>query len=330
MNDVLRVEDLFVSFSTPDGEVKAVNGVSFSLKEESIFCLVGESGAGKTATALTLMSLLPRSASVLGGKVCFRDMDLLTTDPDTLRQIRGNEICMIPQEPRSSLNPTLTVGLQVEEQILAHTDLSKREATRLAVETLRDMGLPDPKDLLKRYPFEISGGMCQRVLLSMALALRPKVLIADEVTSNLDVTLQAEILDRLKVLCKQLHASLILITHDLGVVAHMADEVAVMYAGSIVEAADVHILFQGPRHPYTWGLFQSMPRLDQEVQRIPALRGNPPDLMNLSDECPYIPRCPKATATCQLKRKPPLEEMTVGHRVACYNPIEYHSLDEEA
>ena len=323
MGEALRAEDLHVRFRTKEGEVKAVNGVSFSLKEESILCLVGESGAGKTTTALALLGLLPKSATVVSGKVYFDGLDLLSADKHTLRRIRGKDVSMIPQEPRAALNPILTIGAQVEEQILAHTNLSKQEATSLASEMLKEMGLPDPKTVLNRYPFQLSGGMCQRVLISMALALRPKVLIADEPTSNLDVTLQAEILKRLKEFCKELHSSMILITHDMGIVAQMADEVAVMYAGTIVEFAEVQTLFQRPRHPYMWGLFQSLPRLDQPDRRFQPLRGTPPDLMNLPGQCPFLPRCPKAVVRCRLEPMPPLEELEPGHKVACYNAIDY-------
>ena len=317
----MQAEDLRVSFHTKEGEVKAVNGVGFTLEEESILCLVGESGAGKSTTALTLLGLLPRSASVVSGSVYFNGVDILSADENTLRKIRGKDIALVPQEARESLNPILTIGSQVEELILAHTDMSKTEAKNLALSMLADMGLPDPKEVFKRYPFQLSGGMCQRVMLSMALALRPKVLIADEPTSNLDVTLQAEILRRLKAFSQELGSSMILITHDLGIVAQMADQVAVMYAGSIVEFADVHALFQRPHHPYMWSLFQAHPRIDEPDRRFLPIRGDPPDLTNLPDQCPYLPRCPKAINRCRLEPMPPLTELESGHRAACYNPV---------
>ena len=329
MGEVLRAQDLHVHFYTKDGEVKAVNGVSFSLQEGSILCLVGESGAGKSTTALALLGLLPKAARVPSGSVYFDGLDLLSVDQQTLRRIRGKEISMIPQEPRAFLNPILTVGTQVEEQILAHTDLSKKAANRLALEMLRDMGLPDPKNILKQYPFQLSGGMCQRVMLSMALALRPRVLIADEPTSSLDVTLQAEILRRLKDTCRELNSSILLITHDMGIVAQMADEVAVMYAGSIVESADVQTLFRYPQHPYMYGLFQSLPRLDRPGRRFEPIRGNPPDLMNLPGQCPFLPRCPKAISKCRLEPTPILDEVGPGHKVACYNTLDYDWMDAE-
>ena len=328
MGEALRAEDLSVRFRTNEGEVKAVNGVSFTLQEESILCLVGESGAGKSTTALALLGLLPKSAEVVSGEVYFRGLDLLSLDKPTMRQIRGKEISMIPQEPRAALNPLLTVGTQVEEQILAHTDMSAKGAKSLALEMLREMDLPNPKDILKRYPFQLSGGMCQRVMLSMSLALRPKVLIADGPTSSLDVTLQAEILRRLKSLCKELRSSMILITHDMGIVAQMADEVAAMYAGTIVEFAEVHTLFRRPQHPYMWGLFQSLPRLDRANQRFQPIRGIPPDMTNLPGQCAFLPRCPKAISRCRLEPRPPLEEVESGHNVACYNSVDYRWMDD--
>ena len=328
MGELLRAEDLSIRFYTKEGEVKAVNGVSFALQEESILCLVGESGAGKTTTALALMGMVPTSAKVVSGKVYLDGFDLLSLDNHTLRQIRGKDISMVPQEPRSALNPILTIGTQVEEQILAHADMSKKQANGLALDMLHEMGLPDPEEILKRYPFELSGGMCQRVMISMALTLRPKVLIADEPTSGLDVTLQAEILRRLKKFCKELHSSMILITHDMGIVAEMADEVAAMYAGTIVEYAEVHAFFRRPYHPYLWGLFQSLPRLDRPNRRFRPIEGNPPDMMNLPGQCPFLPRCHKAITRCRVEPMPPLEDVEMGHKVACYNVIDYRWMDD--
>ena len=331
MSEVLQAEDLYVRFHTREGVVKAVNGVSFDLREESILCLVGESGAGKSTVALTLLGLLPRSAREVSGSVRYGNVDMMTLDQGSLRRIRGKEIAMIPQEPTAALNPVLTVGAQLEELILTHTDMSKSEATGLAIKMLTEMGLPDPQETLKRYPFQLSGGMCQRVMISMAMALEPKVLIADEPTSSLDVTLQAEILGRLKTFCKELHSSMLLITHDMGIVARMADEVAVMYAGNIVEYTDVQDLFQHHYHPYTWGLFQSIPRLDKPNRRFQPIRGNPPDMLNLPGQCPFLPRCAKATTQCRVEPTPPLTEISPGHKVACYNTMDtrWTSLDEE-
>lgn len=320
---MLRAEDLHVRFATKQGEVKALNGVSFSLQEESVLCLVGESGAGKSTTALALMKLLPRNGRLVNGKVYFQGMDILSLDKRSLREIRGKEIALVPQEPRASLNPLLTVGAQVDEQILAHTGMSKKRARSMAAELLGELGLPDPREVLKRYPFQLSGGMCQRVMIAMALALKPKVLIADEPTSGLDVTLQAEILRRLKGFCKEFRASMILITHDMGIVAEMANEVAVMYAGSIVESGQVRAAFDRPLHPYMWGLMQSIPRLDQPDRRFRPIAGDPPDMMNLPGGCPFLPRCHKAVNRCRLEPRPRLREVEQEHSVACYNAVDY-------
>ncbi|MFQ5861222.1 MAG: ABC transporter ATP-binding protein [Dehalococcoidia bacterium] len=320
MAEVLRIENLHTRFPTSEGVVKAVNGVSLSLQEDSILVLVGESGSGKTVTALSILGLVPYPGQVAQGKVYFNGLNLLEQDAETLRHIRGRDISMIFQDPRASLNPVLSVGKQMEEAILTHRDVSRQRASQTAQELLEESGLPDPHRMLTQYPFQLSGGMCQRVMIAMALALGPKVLIADEPTSNLDVTLQADILQRLKYLCQQHQTSILLITHDMGVVAQMADEVAVMYAGVVVEHADVKSLFQHPFHPYTWGLFQAIPRLDQP-QRLRPLRGSGPDLINLGEECPYLPRCPKATNTCRLNPKPPLGEVMAGHWAACYNLV---------
>ena len=323
MAEVLRAEDLNVRFHTKEGVVKAVNGVSFSLQEASVLALVGESGAGKSTTAMALLGLLPSAAREITGKVHFDGQDLLSADKDTIRRIRGRDICMVPQEPRSALNPLLTVGSQVEEQVRAHTPMPKRDARQLAMDMLAEMGLPDPKRILNRYPFQLSGGMCQRVMLSMALALKPKVLIADEPTSNLDVTLQADILGRLRGYCEDAGTSVLLITHDMGVVANMADEVAVMYAGKIVEQAEVRALYQKPQHPYMWALFRTLPRLDMPDQQFQPIRGVPPDMTMLPGQCAFFPRCHKATSQCRLEPSPPLMEVAPGHNVACYNVVDY-------
>ena len=323
MAEVLRTEDLHVRYHTRDGEVKAVNGVDFSLKEGSILCLVGESGSGKTTTALALLGLLPRTAEVVSGKVYYDGIDLLAADQRTLRHIRGNDISMVPQEPKASLNPMLPIGVQIEEQILAHTTMSKIEAYDLAIEILLGVGLADAKEILIRFPFELIGGMCQRVIMAMALALQPKILIADEPTSSLDVTLQAEVLRRLKSFCKELNSSMILITHDMGIVAQMADEVAVMYAGTVVEFAEVRALYNRPRHPYMWALLQSLPDVDGGKRRFQPIPGSPPDLLNLPGQCAFLPRCHKAISKCRMEPKPPLEELEPRHTVACYNAVEY-------
>ncbi len=321
MAEALRVEDLYVRFSTPEGQVKALNGVNFVLNEGEIYCLVGESGAGKSTLALAIMGLLPVSATVPSGRVIFDGMDLLRIGQEQLRKIRGNQVSMIFQDAQSALNPVQLVGPQLEEVILAHTNVGSRVANGMAQDMLREMGLPDPKRIMGQYPFSLSGGMCQRIMLAIALVLRPRVLIADEPTSGLDVTLQAEILERLKALCREQGSSILLITHDMGIVASMAQKVGVIYAGTVVETSKVIPLFKEPQHPYTWALLKTLPRLDDVDRRLEPLRGVPPDMIDLPEECPFLPRCHKALSRCRVERRPPLEEVASEHMVACYNPM---------
>jgi len=320
-NPLLAITNLYVQYETPAGDVKALNGVSFDLFEEQIFCLVGESGSGKSTLALAMLGLLPDNAKVIAGGINFDGIDILASTDVELQSIRGREISIVFQDAQSALNPIQTIGSQVEEVVQAHLDLSPKAVTTLCQEVLRDVGLSDPKNVMKQYPFNLSGGMCQRVMLASALVLQPRILIADEATSGLDVTLQAEILERLKGLCKDFHSSILFITHDLGIVAHMADRVGVLYAGSVAESADVLSLFREPRHPYTWSLLQALPRLDDERRRLRPLPGAPPDLINLTDLCPFLPRCSKAISRCRSDRKPHLELLEEGHHVACYNKV---------
>ena len=321
MAHALRVDNLTVRFGTKVGDVKALNGISFDLQEGEVFCLVGESGAGKSTLALAIMGLLPYDATVPEGSIFFGDQDLLRAGPEGVRRLRGKEISMVFQDAQAALNPTQVVGDQVEEVILYHRDISRRNANRIAQDILREMGLSDPKSIMGQYSFSLSGGMCQRIMLAIALVNQPRLLIADEPTSGLDVTLQAEILDRLKALVKEQHSSILLITHDMGVVAHMANRVGVIYAGSMVETADVVPLFRAPNHPYTWSLIRSLPRLDEPTRVLQPLPGSPPDMVYLPDECPFLPRCPKAISRCRVELRPPLTETQVGHHVACYNPV---------
>ena len=321
MAEALRVEDLHVRFGAPAGPVKALNGVNFVLEEGEIYCLVGESGAGKSTLALAIMGLLPVSATVPSGRVIFDGMDLLRISQEKLRTIRGNKVSMIFQDAQSALNPVQLVGPQLEEVILAHTNVGSRVANGMALDMLREMGLPDPKRIMGQYPFSLSGGMCQRVMLAIALVLRPRVLIADEPTSGLDVTLQAEILERLKALCREQGSSILLITHDMGIVASMAQKVGVIYAGTVVETSKVIPLFKEPQHPYTWSLLKTLPRLDDVDRRLEPLRGVPPDMIDLPEECPFLPRCHKALSRCRVEHRPRLEEVASEHMVACYNPM---------
>ena len=321
MAGTLKVENLYVRYSTQQGQVKALNGVNLSQEEGEVFCLVGESGAGKSTLALAIMGLLPPSATIEGGSIFYDGVDLLQASPEYLRHLRGKEISLIFQDAQSALNPTQLVGEQLEEVIRLHTDLTPRMANNMAQEILGEMGLPDPRRIMGQYPFSLSGGMCQRVMLAIGLAMGPRVLIADEPTSGLDVTMQAEILDRLRRLCREQRASILLITHDMGVVATMAQQVGVMYAGSIVETAEVIPLFKRPQHPYTWSLLQSIPRLDDPAKELHPLPGTPPDMINLPDECPFIPRCHKAVNQCRVSKQPKLRELEPIHSVACYNPV---------
>lgn len=318
---IIQVEGLRVAFFTKEGVVNAVNGVSFSLRENSVLAMVGESGSGKTVTALSILGLVPYPGRITDGKILFNGIDLVSMKADALRKVRGKEIGMVFQDPMSSLNPSIPIGTQVEELLLAHTDASKHEARLWAEELLTNMGLPDASRLLKQFPFQLSGGMRQRVMLSIALGLQPKVLIADEPTSNLDPTLQATILGQLRTMKQEYGTAILLITHDMGIVAQMADEVAVMYAGNIVEQSNAANIFQRPAHPYTWGLLQSLPRLDDAGRKLRVMRGIPPDLINLPEGCPFLPRCFKATALCRTSPKPALLEVEAGHRAACFNTI---------
>jgi len=319
---ILRIEGLSAQFDTPEGPVKAVKDVSLSLRRGTTLALTGESGAGKTSVGLAILNLLPYPGRITAGRVYLNETDILTLSPEKVRQLRGRDIAMVFQDPATGLNPVLSVGAQVEEIITAHLPVPKREARDRSLEVLAQMGFPNPKEVARSYPFQLSGGMAQRVMIAIATALNPKVLIADEPTSALDVTVQAAILDDLRQLQQRFGTSILLISHDLGVVAQMADEMAVMYAGSVVEFGDTRTVFERPRHPYTWALLGSRPRWDQDQTRpLPAIRGAAPNLAELPEECPYLPRCPKATNVCRTEPAPALTEMEPGHSAACYNPI---------
>ena len=327
---ILRLEDLRVEFATPDGMVKAVNGVSLSLKRGTTLAITGESGAGKTSLGLAIVNLLPAAGRIVDGRIHFRDMDILSLSKEELRRVRGRQIGMIFQDATTSLNPILSIGQQVEEMITTHMDVPRREAKTRTLDLLAQVGLPDPEEVVKRYPMHLSGGMAQRVMIAIATALNPDLLIADEPTSALDVTVQAAILAELAQLQRRHGTSILLITHDLGVVAQMADEVTVMYAGSIVERATVTTVFERPRHPYTWALLASRPRWDIESRKpLPLIRGASPNLTQLPRECAYLPRCPKATNICRMEPAPPLEEQERDHPVACYNPV-FHDSDADS
>jgi oligopeptide/dipeptide ABC transporter ATP-binding protein len=318
---VLEVRDLAVQYKNGEKPVKANDGVSFSLKRGKVLALVGESGCGKTTAALAILGLLPHPGQVVGGEVRFEGRDLLSMPADELRRVRGREISMIFQDPVTGLNPVLSVGQQVEEIITAHMSIPRREARRMVVDALKRVGLSQPEELAKRYPHQLSGGMSQRVLIAIATVLSPKVIIADEATSALDVTVQAGILRELERLRSDLGVSIVLITHDLGVVAQMADEVVVLYAGRVAEDGATRDVLRRPRHPYTRSLLGTLPRIDRKKRPLESIRGAPPDMSELPDECAFLPRCRKATITCREQASPAPAEVGAGHRVACYNPV---------
>ena len=321
MSELLSIEDLTVSFGTSAGRVKALNNVSLTLNEGEVLCIVGESGSGKSTLALTIMGLLPHNTEISDGRIMYRDIDLLRAGADTMRDLRGREISLVFQDAQSALNPIESIGPQLEEVILAHSNVSLRGANQMAQDMLFEMGMADPKRVMGQFPFALSGGMCQRVMMAMALVMRPKLLIADEPTSGLDVTLQAEILHRIRNLVKEQNASVLLITHDMGVVAAMANTVGVIYSGNVVESAEVVPLFRRPQHPYTWSLLQALPRIDDPGRRIEPLPGTPPDMIKLPAECPFLPRCFKAQSQCRTDPKPKFVEIEEMHFVACYNPV---------
>lgn len=317
---LLSVEDLRVRFWTSRGLVHAVNGISFDVRRGETLGLVGESGCGKSVTALATMGILPRAARIASGSIKLEGRELLGLSERGWRRVRGDEIAMIFQDPMTSLNPVLTIGAQLREAIEEHLDLDRKAATRRAIELLDQVGIPSAASRLKNYPHQFSGGMRQRVMIAMALACEPKLLIADEPTTALDVTIQAQILDLLRELVAQRDTALVLITHDLGVVAGTCERVQVMYAGTLVEAGTADQLFSSPRHPYTLGLLQSVPRLDlgrrQPLRPIP---GAPRNMLSEPDACPFAPRCRYRIERCTAEL-PLLEPLDTGQRAACFNP----------
>jgi oligopeptide/dipeptide ABC transporter ATP-binding protein len=319
---LLTVDDLRVRIWTEFGTVHAVNGISFDVQPGETLGLVGESGCGKSISSLALLGLLPRAARVTSGTATFGGRNLLAMDDKDLREIRGAEIGMIFQDPMSSLNPVLTIGRQIREALETHFHLDKKAATRRAAHLLEQVGIPSPDVRLKDYPHQFSGGMRQRAMIAMALACEPKLLIADEPTTALDVTIQAQILRLLKDLVVERDTALILITHDLGVVAGTCDRVHVMYAGMFMETGTAEDVFERPRHPYTLGLLQSIPRLDAaRKQRLHPIEGVPPNLRAEPSACPFAPRCAYEVEQSR-QEVPPLVEIEPGHKVACFNPVD--------
>jgi oligopeptide/dipeptide ABC transporter ATP-binding protein len=318
VSTILKVDDLKVSFATEDGVVQAVGGVSFELQAGEVLAIVGESGSGKSVTAQTITGLTRAPNARITGSVTYQGRELNGLDDGKLRDVRGEQIAMVFQDPMSSLNPVYRVGDQISEMIRAHRDVSKREASERVVELLRSVGIPNPERRARHYPHEFSGGMRQRVMIAMALALEPEVLIADEPTTALDVTVQAQILRLIDQLNRDRDLAVILITHDLGVVAEVADRVLVMYAGQIVEDATLDEIFYDPQHPYTWGLLGSLMRLDQtRGARLAQIPGQPPSLLSPPSGCRFAPRCPHAFDKCH--ELPPLEARVGGsHLDRCW------------
>lgn len=319
MTNLLEVKDLAVSFFTYAGEVQALRKVSFHVSKGEVVAIVGESGCGKSVTAQSIMRLIPvPPGKIISGSVLLNGENLLNKSERQMERIRGNSIAMIFQDPMTSLNPVLTIGGQIMEGLRHHQGMSKTEARGKAIEMLRLVGIPSPEKRLSQYPHEFSGGMRQRVMIAMALACNPQLLIADEPTTALDVTIQAQIMELMKDLNQKLSTSIILITHDLGVVAGLAQRVLVMYAGKIIEQGSVKDLYQKPRHPYTWGLLKSVPRLDAaEKKRLVPIWGQPPDLLAPPNGCAFYPRCDYAMDVCT-RYEPEITTVGQGHQVACW------------
>jgi peptide/nickel transport system ATP-binding protein len=320
---LLEVQDLHTYFRTDDGIVKAVDGVNFTVEKGKTLGIVGESGSGKSVTCLTIMGLNPKRTAITSGQALFKGDDLLKMSQRRLREIRGNDMAMIFQDPMTSLNPVHSVGRQLVEAILLHRDVTRKAAKSRALELLKAVGIPRAERRIDDYPHQFSGGMRQRVMIAMALVNDPDLLIADEPTTALDVTTQAQILQLMKRLQQEFGSAIIMITHDLGVVAETADDVVVMYAAEVVEKAPVHEIFNRPRMPYTWGLLGSLPRLDADIERLVQIPGQPPSLLRPPSGCRFHPRCPYVMNICRAE-DPPLEPVpgVDNHLAACH-------LDEE-
>lgn len=329
MNEVLlRVKDLKTYFYTQDGVVKAVDGISFELARGETLGIVGESGSGKSVTALSILKLIPDPpGKIVSGEIYLDGMDIVALKEKEMQQVRGNEIAMIFQDPMTSLNPVFTIGNQIMETIMLHQRLNKKVAREKTVELLRSVGIPNPEQRIDGYPHQFSGGMRQRAMIAMALSCNPKILIADEPTTALDVTIQAQILQLMNEIKERTNSSIIIITHDLGVIAEMADNIIIMYGGMVVEYSDVNTIFYNSHHPYTWGLLRSIPRLDEvKRERLIPIPGIPPSLIHVPPGCPFSPRCRYAKDIC-FKVTPELKNIGRFHKVACYldaDEIEKH------
>ena len=320
MEKLLSIKNLKVSFNTYAGEVRAVRGIDFELQSGETLAFVGESGCGKTVTAKALMRLLQEPFGTIkeGSEIIYQGENVLAMDKKRLQKYRGNDIAMIFQDPMTSLNPTMTCGKQIMESLILHKGFNKEKAREEAIEMLRMVDIPDPEKRVDSYPHQLSGGMRQRVMVAIALSCQPKILIADEPTTALDVTIQAQILDLLSELKEKLNTAIILVTHDLGVVAHLADRIQIMYAGHIVERGKASEVFYNPQHPYTWALLSSVPKLAEHAkQELYSLRGTPPDLILPLNHCPFAARCEHAMQICR-QAMPEETEMSDSHQVACW------------
>ena len=314
---LLEVKDLCTSFFTDAGEVKAVNGVSFNLEKGKVLGIVGESGSGKSVTAYSIMQILAPAGKIVGGSIKLDGRELVGADEKIMKDVRGNKVSIIFQDPMTSLNPTYTIGNQLMEAILLHTDRNKKQAYDRAVEMLKLVNVNEPEKRMKQYPFELSGGMRQRVMIAMALACEPDILIADEPTTALDVTIQAQILELMKDLQEELGMAIIMITHDLGVVAQMCDEVIVMYAGSICEQGSADEIFYNPQHEYTKGLLRSIPSATSAGTKLQPITGTPIDLLNMPKGCPFAPRCDNAMKIC-ITEKAEKVKVNENHSASCW------------
>ena len=322
-DSILEVRDLKTHFFTDDGVVEAVDGVSFTIKRGEVLGLVGESGCGKSVASLSIMRLIDKPGKIVGGEVIFKGENLLKKTEEEMRKIRGSEIAMIFQEPMTSLNPVFTIGNQIMEAILLHQDLSEEEAKKRTIELLNLVGIPEPERRFTQYPHELSGGMRQRAMIAMAISCNPDLLISDEATTALDVTIQAQILELMKDLQKKIGMAVLFITHDLALVAEMANNIAVTYTGKIVEYSDARSVFKNPKHPYTYGLLRSVPNLLSEETKVelPAIEGMVPSPYRMPQGCHFNPRCPFATEICR-KEVPELNELEPHHLVRCFHPVE--------
>ncbi len=328
MPALLEIEDLVVDFATPAGVLRAVNGVSYDVSGGEIVAVVGESGSGKSVTALSILRLLPEPpARISGGRILLDGVDLLTLDPESIRQVRGGRVGMVFQEPMTSLNPVLSIGRQLTEAMRAHLGLTPAAARDRAMELLDLVGIAEPERRLKQYPHHLSGGMRQRVMIAMALACEPELIVADEPTTALDVTIQAQILELMQGLCRRMGVALVIITHNLGIVARHADRVNVMYAGRIVERGPAEEIYRRPSHPYTVGLLNSVPRLDRpRGAPLDPIPGSPPDPLALPGGCAFRPRCGFATAVCS-EQVPSLRDAADGHQSACFEIAALHAME---